>query len=59
MCIIPLAVVSVGFLDSQRTIFNESEDNILITLIKNATTAQNIQVNLALNPEGKFDLHAR
>ena len=48
-----LAVVSIGFLDSQRKIFNESENDIIIILTKNVTTAQNIQVNLVFIPEGK------
>ena len=48
----PLADVSVGFLDSQRVMFNESDDTIFVTLTKNATTAQKIQVNLTF-PKGK------
>ena len=47
-----LAAVSIGFLDSQRKTFNESENNIIITLTKNVATAQDIQVNLVI-PEGK------
>ena len=48
-----LVAVSIGFLDSQRTTFNESENDIIITLTKNVATAQDIQVNLVFIPEGK------
>ena len=57
MILSPFAAVSVGFLDSQRKEFNETEGTINIVLTKNVTTAQDIQVNLVLNPGGKFGQH--
>ena len=57
MILSPLAAVSVGFLDSQRKVFNESDDAISITLTKNVTTAQDIVINLVV-PPGKLGLHS-
>lgn len=36
--------------------FNESDDTIRITLTKNATTAQEMQVNVVV-PQGNFGVH--
>ena len=48
------AAVGVGFVASQPVVFNESDGMVDIMLNKNASTAQNILVNILL-PEGNHD----
>lgn len=48
------AAVGVGFVASQPVVFNESDGMVSIMLNKNASTAQNILVNILL-PEGNHD----